>query len=311
MSSAPQEYAPGWVLTGDGSYTLRSRATGELFHNEAGAWTEARQHYAGPALAGIAGEVGPHWSWLDSCFGLGYGSLALLHGLLQLRQPPERVQIVAIERDRGLAPLWPEILAQPALESAGLPALQTVREDPDQAHYQLVSAATQIDLHLHFDDLRRVLPRLAPMRPFDRVLHDPFSPRGHAELWSLEVFQHFHRLLHPEHGRLCTYSTAIAVLGGLRAAGFTPYRTPGLGIKRGGTCALTAPRPGPLPAGLAELDPEDVRQLACRSGLPFRDPAFDRDHLTVMRERNEEQRRSPLPSRKAGPQSDPPPATFP
>ncbi len=292
----------GPVPTADGSWTLRDVDSGELFHNSAGAWTEALHHYAKPVLVGLrTPRPDARWRVFDACFGLGYATWALLDTWLQQDDPPVSIEVHAYESDGGLAAFWPQVLAQPELQRfeslrRNFPA--SPRHGETRVWRGFVGRC-EVELRLHPTDFRRAMERPQPNLDanFDVVLHDPFTPMRAAHLWTTDIFARYHEWLADRQGCLATYSTSTAVLGGLRAAGFTLYRTPRLGKKRGGTLALT---PDHLPAQTRReygLPPEDEAALRTRSALPYRDASFQGHNASLIRVRNQEVRDSSLPRR--------------
>lgn len=164
-------------------------------------------------------------------------------------------------------------------------------------------APLDLTLDLLIEDLRQslachpVLARLA----VDFVCHDAYSPNRAPELWTQDVFAQYFERLKARNGRVLTYSTAAAVGGGLRAAGFHVYRSAGLGRKSGGTVASVAPL-GEFPSqtGIRTLTGEEETILASRSGLPYRDPALQETRDSVTRQRALAQAassRAPRPAR--------------
>lgn len=236
-----------WVQTQDGSWSIRHTDLQELYHNQAGAWTEALENYVKPSeslsLLKKTGEL----KVLDVCFGLGYNSFVLLNTLLEgfLTYPgrPIRCQVTALETDLGLAPFWPRILEDPRftqLSGFGY-ALEhniyyrTLWNGIDFTY----EFAPGVEIRFQFlpGDLRKTLPFLRG--PYDLVFHDAFSPAKVPELWTLDLFKQYNTLLAPRHGKLLTYSRAKLVLEQLEEAGFQLSKTPAVGYKRGGTLAIT------------------------------------------------------------------------
>ncbi len=162
-----------------------------------------------------------------------------------------------------------------------------------------VADGGRIELELCVGDLRQVVPALAG--PFDAVFHDPFSPASMPELWTLELFAHYARLLDKPHGKLLTYSTAAAVRGALQQAGFQVYKTPALGGKLGGTIAGFVPGLG-LP-----LDAYETAYIASRAGIPYSDPTLSLSGEAVRQHRAARQQVSDRPPGNAIRKSKPRP----
>ena len=204
----------------------------------------------------------------------------------------------------------------PENAAAGLrPALE-VRCSFDHATYY----RTQTEIPLHFsaearlssektisvgftlyqDDLRNVVPRLPG--PYHTVFHDAFSPQKMPELWSVDLFRHYHRLLAPCEGTVITYSAAAAVRGGLLEAGFSIVKTRPLGEKSGGSLAYTTHRsvctaPYTDSDNIMPLNEIEQAYLKSRAGIPYRDPDLNQSRQLIVSNRKVEQSTS---SRSSG-----------
>ena len=288
------------VQTEDGSVSTVDPLSGEHFHNPAGAWTEAQQHYGVPS--GIGGDVslGHSPRWIDACFGLGYGTWALMQRWLRSSPNPSPFHVVAFETQKGLEPHWNEVLRYLGEIDSDLVdvrlQLDPADSSPDSSCYSISQKGRLIGtVEMHWGDFRTGLQ--AQRAGVDFVLHDPFTPQRFPQHWTENIFHRYFQLLRLRSGRLMTYSTAAGVLGGMQQVGFQVYRTTALGFKRGGTLACTIPL-GPLASEYAVSLPEtDLTLLQIRSGIPYRDATFACNAREVLKRRNAEQRLSRLPIR--------------
>ncbi|MCA9801206.1 MAG: hypothetical protein KC777_04435 [Cyanobacteria bacterium HKST-UBA02] len=281
------------IATGDGTITLRDSATGELYHNSAGAYLEAMENYVRPALAGAF--PGASLRLLDICFGLGYNTFAFIDHVAINNPSIREVEVLAVEADPGLLPVIARVAGQSCFES--FPAdvseiiLQAEPSEETKLSFDLKRGEKEPPLHvvltIAFADLRRVVPGLKD--DFDLVFHDPFSPSKVPELWTVDLFSCYQRLLSKRRGRVLTYSIASAVRGGLLEAGFVIYRTAAVGRKAGGTVALHRGQKDLDARSFFELDSEELARLASVSGVPYRDPDFERDRKTILKLRQAEQ----------------------
>jgi tRNA U34 5-methylaminomethyl-2-thiouridine-forming methyltransferase MnmC len=298
------------VPTGDGSITCLDQTTGELYHNRAGAYTEALRNYVEPCdietLLSRQNEI----TVLDVCFGLGYNTFVLLVGLLGMldrvgARQPVNLKVVAIDRDQAIIDILPIVLsdsrlapvAQLAQDFCEFGALRASRSAPPYfVCHRLLGEQSLLSLELliKFVDLRDEIPKLlARTERFDFIFHDGFSPRKMPELWSYDLFSHYAKLL-KEEGKILTYSSASAVRGALRLCGLTVMRTASVGGKSGGTIAA---RTGVLACNkFAQplLDGEESR-LQSRSSIPYRDPHLIERRETILSRRENEMRASDLP----------------
>jgi len=296
------------VATDDGSLSIRDAETGELHHNRAGAYAEALVNYVQPSGVLLdAGNIEARTDLyvLDSCFGLGYNSLVLLSELAALDQTRfDAIHIIGIEQDQQVLQLIPEALKHSAFAP--------LRDHLDPACITAFGATsfalgdTAVSIELVRGSIRAEIPRLsnellaagdltiqavggrAP--GWDLVFHDPFSAKHVPELWTIEFFQCYHRLLAGRCGKLLTYSVAAAVRGGMRSAGFHVFRSTALGGKSGGTvgCVNAGPSSQPNPY-IFPLTIEQSAKLDSASGIPYRDPTFAASGADIKAQRLAEQ----------------------
>lgn len=276
--------------TEDGSISLRDNETGELFHNRAGAYTEALHNYVQPSGAlSVLTRTGK-LRVLDVCFGLGYNSMVLLQQVLGaslLSDIAGEISITGIEIESPILAIWCRILDDERFSELRQYRLNT-NADALQTSWRFDRGNLGVSLNLLAADFRTVICELAPS--FDFVFHDPFSPRRVPQLWTLEIFQQYRRLLEPG-GSVLTYSAAVAVRSGLRIAGFNIGRTSAVGGKSGGTIAtldenLIATAGN---GGIFELSRDEEARLHTSSAVPYRDPAMQGDCASVLSRRQQEQ----------------------
>lgn len=273
------------VRTEDGSLSLLDSATGELYHNRAGAFTEAKINYCIPSQGIETLARTGQLRILDACYGLGYNTLVLLAEAAKLGVSG-RVDVEAVELDPQILRFAPEIFADPRFEMLNAAFQQSGILPSAFGTYKCICGGLEIDLTIHEADLRAHLRSVsaAPSWDFDIVFHDPFSPRKVPELWTADIFAQYHKHLKGRSGKFLTYSMAPAVLGGLIECGFCVYKTAPVGGKRGGTLALSGPD-NPLSSTVYDLSSEERAKLATTSGIPYRDADLSdsRDHIQERR----------------------------
>jgi tRNA U34 5-methylaminomethyl-2-thiouridine-forming methyltransferase MnmC len=154
----------------------------------------------------------------------------------------------------------------------------------------------EIEIEFFVDDLRNVISQLET--DFHLIFHDPFSPPHAPHLWSVELFQHYARLLQAVGGCLLTYSGAASVRGGLLEAGFNLLKTSGVGGKTGGTIGFVQPPPTSesWSGRYRALEEWEENYLQSRAGIPFRDATLKDAPGTIAARREEEQKNSTRPS---------------
>ncbi|MBX9941292.1 MAG: hypothetical protein K2Y32_18665 [Candidatus Obscuribacterales bacterium] len=276
----PREY----VATADGSLSLKEPTVNELYHNLHGAYAEAFEDYARPSFfvldrLGFAQDLareGGKLAVIDACFGLGYNSLVLLDYLLDQEKYKQlglqELHICAIDTDHDLAcDAVPRVLSQPCFKAIdkGIDCSLFTSLTPRSSKIgDLKISALFVN-----QDLRQALQQLEPT--YDLVFHDPFSPRKVTELWTIEVFAEYKRLL-STWGMLFTYSAAPAVRGTLRSLGLNVYKTTAVGGKKGGTMAANKTIDAALmqeSKGLIyPLSQDEEYRLSTSSALPYRNP---------------------------------------
>lgn len=232
-----------WRTTADGSLTLWEPNLEEAYHNDAGAYREALETFVLPSRALERYRHQGHLCVLDSCFGLGYNTFALLTHLLANQASSGSLTILAAEPDVQLRNAWPAVLRQTTWFALLQPLIQPFAQlaelphtlVPKQWHHHSRLAGHAITLSLQFAPLQT---RLAtrPKQPYDLIFHDPFSWKKMPELWTSQLFQAYASQL-AQHGAVVTYSRAPSVREALRQAGFYYEDTPAVGRKRGGTLA--------------------------------------------------------------------------
>lgn len=282
-------YVP--IETADGSWTFRHSESNELYHNRAGAYLEALKLYVEPSGALEQLQATGKLTLLDACYGLGYNTWVLVQEAVNLGIPFE-LNVTAIESDFEVLQQLPTLIAQPCFN---LPISENLNY---YASNEIKLGIGQfLRIRFFVDDLRKIVPTLAP-ETVDVIYHDPFSPLRMPELWSLELFNCYKRLLKRGSGRLSTYSTAAAVRGGLMEAGFTIYTIPGLGVKTSSTLAFTAEPDVHMLKQAQPLRETERGYIATKAGFPYRDPDLNRDSATIRKERAAAQAMSSLPSGK-------------
>lgn len=291
------------ITTADGTLSCHDVETGELMHNRAGAYTEALKNYAEPcnALELVEGTGGIRL--LDACYGLGYNTWVLADYLLKTTTRPFTMYVIAIEKSVDILQVSPQIFAHPYFDSlkSKIPTLEhniyyrtfeclsdTKGDSKNEYHFSMdVVNGSRIDLTLFVDDLRHRLPKVSGS--IDLVFHDAFSAQKMPELWTVDLFREYYRLLEPAQGSVLTYSAAAAVRGGLRETGFHIGKTMPLGAKHGGTKASLSP------CGETLSDHEQT-YLLTQAGIPYRDSGLNQARAEILRTRQLEQASSQRPS---------------
>jgi|AGTN01.2.fsa_nt_gi Uncharacterized conserved protein len=303
----PGIHTPDTVSTEDGTITCRDPLTGEHYHNRGGAYKEAVEGYALPArLDRLVERNQTTVRVLDICFGMGYNAFTLVNEILKNGEPFTKIEVEAIEMDLGILQHFPAVIGQESfseIRAAGL--TEEWARDLVSSNNELLESSCSLKrdgkeplsltIRLHRADLRKVVPRLAKLADsgghrVDFIFHDPFSPNKVPELWTLDLFACYRRLI-ADDGRVLTYSAATAIRAGLIEAGFDVYRTKGVAGKKGGTLAVPATGSGAqvLDDLIFTLDDDEASRLQGRTGVPYRDQTFNGSRNDVLHRRFKEQ----------------------
>jgi hypothetical protein len=301
---------PRWFDTRDGTLTLKDDETGELFHNSQGAFTEAIENYVRPARLETLSRLKRASATsricvrlLDPFFGLGYNTYAFLEHIARTDIDIAQVEVIALELDHNIITWHETILRQDCfsrLNAARLCNMDGVdlssfmgNNRLDNGNRQTVElelpnrSRTKAILDLYIVDTRVWLEKMknspSPIE-LDLIFHDPFSPARVPQLWTIDIFETYGKMLEAHHGCILTYSCATAVRGALRKCGLELYRTAAVGKKSGGTAALTTAQ-GQDSDVLLPLRQEELARLATRSATPYRDPSFKRSRLEILETR--------------------------
>ncbi len=282
------------ATTSDGSFSLHESKLDELYHNRAGAFTEAMVTYVEPACQYFKEKMaaGHSLSVLDSCFGLGYNSLALAN-YIQKNQKNQKIglDIDCIEIDGSVLELLPQVVDQPCLSEIAQAFKNSAVNLADFNGGTI--AADSVRFQIFICDLRLFVQKAQrKMGGYDLIFHDPFSPKKVPELWTVDLFRHYHRLL-ADGGVIFTYSSAPAVRGALLELGFKVFRTTALGGKVGGTMAIRAEcdtvtiAPGDC---ILTLSADELKRLTTSSRVPYRDENLGAGKEQILVRREAEQK---------------------
>lgn len=277
------------VVTGDDSITCFHDETGELYHNRAGAFTEALKNYIEPAGLKLLAEQ-DSIDVLDVCFGLGYNTFVLLDELRKLNKPCQ-INVLGLDIDESILAILDEVLADKRFTELRKFMNNNVFKAEFGTYEFPLDIEGRLNVHL---EIRREDIRVAAMtmkEDFDLVFHDGFSPYKVPELWTVNLFKRYYSRLSAKQGALLTYSASPAVRAGLRLAGFNVFATTAVGSKHGGTLAVIDANDRRLK--MAEpLSSEQEDRLKTRSGIPYRDNASltsTRQEVLSLREEEQNQ----------------------
>ncbi len=253
--------------TGDSSWTLYHQGYNEDMHSREGAYAEALYRHVMPSgvLAGNAKEI----RILDTGFGIGYNILATISEISRIGNE-RTVEFISLESDRSYGNAMKEV---------------SFGDERDNLYEKIVQAYHDgrvewngFAVRVLFGDAREIVKTLGD-EYFDAVFHDPFSPGKNPELWSVDFFLEYSRVV-KETAVITTYSSAPQVRRAFIEAGFFIGKNSYGEIRKEGTTASIS---GNLRYAFS---PEEIRDITgdIRS-IPYRDSNLADSRDAILRER--------------------------
>ena len=159
---------------------------------------------------------------------------------------------------------------------------ELIRQDYARASLEKAEIPENININVYIEDARQTVQKLED-NTYDAIFLDPFSQNMAPELFSLEFFKEFRRVIKDD-GIIATYTSSAPVRAGFIEAGFCIGLGPIFGRKQGGT--LASPNQEMLDYSLPKND--EIRIALSDVAIPFRDPGLDNDSATILDARTEE-----------------------
>ena len=204
------------IKTLDGSYTLYNKEFDEHYHTKSGALEEAFEKHV--KAVGVSNGM----KILDFCFGLGYNAIAAVKN-------HKNIEIIGLEIDKEILELIKTIEVPEKIEKE-FDVFRKIADDNE------IVDSSNNKIKLIVGDALVEIKKLKP-NYFDRIFFDPFSPKKHAEMWTLDVFKEVYRVL-KDNGKLSTYSCARIVRDNMKKAGFKVIDGPVIGRRSPSTIAV-------------------------------------------------------------------------
>lgn len=271
-----------FVLTDDGSYSINSKEINhkiETLHTSTGAISEAFEKFIKPMKFDYTDDI----AILDICAGLGYNSSAAIDDFLKNSKNSnltiDMVEISAATLACGLlvpSPIKAHDITRKAIEN------ELIKTDYATLELEKTEIPSNIDINVYIEDARQTVQRLND-DAYDAIFLDPFSQNMAPELFSLEFFREFRRII-KEDGIVATYTSAAPIRAAFIEAGFYIGQGPIFGRKQGGT--LASPNPLMLDTSLPKND--EIRIALSDVGIPFRDPNLNNTSEYILEKRTEE-----------------------
>ena len=270
-----------FVLTDDGSYSINSKEINhkvETLHTSTGAISESFEKFIKPMKFNYDEDI----AILDICAGLGYNSSAAIDDFMKNSNANLTIDMVEISRATlasGLlvpSPIPAHDITKKAIED------ELIKQDYATLSLEECEIPENIDINVFIEDARQTVQKLKD-NTYDAIFLDPFSQNMAPELFSLEFFRQFRRVIKDD-GIVATYTSAAPIRAGFIEADFYIGLGPIFGRKQGGT--LASPNPSMLDTSLPKND--EIRIALSDVGIPFRDPGLNNSSEFILESRTEE-----------------------
>lgn len=281
-----KEHKDYFVKTEDGSYSIKSKEINdkiETLHTISGAISESFEKFVKPLDLDYDNDI----AILDICSGLGYNSSAAIDDFIKntsdkSNKPNLKIDLLEISKPTLAAGL----LVPSPIDAHDI--TKKVIEDEliknNYASLELIDTKIpkNIDMMIYIDDARKVIQDL-PDNTYDAIFLDPFSQIMSPELFSVDFFKQFRRVI-KDNGIVATYTSSAPVRMGFIEADFFVSLGPIFGRFQGGT--LASPNPDKLKYSLPKND--EIKMALSDVGVPFRDPNLNWSSDEVIEKRTEE-----------------------
>lgn len=271
-----------FVLTDDGSYSINSKEINhkiETLHTSTGAISEAFEKFIKPMKFDYEDDI----AILDICAGLGYNSSAAIDDFLKNSKDShltiDMVEISAATLACGLlvpSPIRAHDITRKAIEK------ELIKTDYAALELEKTEIPENIDINVFIEDARKTVQKLDD-DSYDAIFLDPFSQNMAPELFSLDFFKEFRRII-KDTGIVATYTSSAPVRAAFIEADFYIGLGPIFGRKQGGT--LASPSQEMLDTSLPKND--EIRIALSDVGIPFRDPGLNNSSEYILEKRTEE-----------------------
>lgn len=275
-------YKNYFVLTDDGSYSINSKEINhkiETLHTSTGAISESFEKFIKPMKFNYEEDI----AILDICAGLGYNSSAAIEDFMKNSSKSnltiDMVEISYATLACGLlipSPIKAHDITKKAIEN------ELIKQDYATLSLETCEIPENIDLNVYIEDARQTVQKLKD-NTYDAIFLDPFSQNMAPELFSLEFFKEFRRVIKDD-GIVATYTSSAPVRAAFIEADFYIGQGPIFGRKQGGT--LASPNPLMLDTALPKND--EIRIALSDVGIPFRDPNLNNSSDYILEKRTEE-----------------------
>ena len=274
-------YNDYFVLTDDGSYSINSKEINhkiETLHTSTGAISESFEKFIKPMKFDYTEKI----AVLDICAGLGYNSSAAIDDFIKHDGDSLQIDMVEISYPTlacGLlvpSPIRAHDITKKAIEN------ELINQNYASLSLENCEIPENIDINIFIEDARKTVQNLED-NTYDAIFLDPFSQNMAPELFSVDFFRQFRRVIKDD-GIVATYTSSAPVRAAFIESGFYIGKGPVFGRKQGGT--LASPNPLMLDSSLPKND--EIRIALSDVGIPFRDPDLNQSSEYILEKRTEE-----------------------
>ena len=268
-------YNDYFVLTDDGSYSINSKEINhkiETLHTSTGAISESFEKFIKP----MKFDYGKNISILDICAGLGYNTSAAISDFIKHSNKQLTINMVEISKATlacGLlvpSPIPEHDITKKAIEN------ELIKKDYITLNHEKTPIPENININVYIEDARQTVQKLKD-NTYDAIFLDPFSQNMAPELFSLDFFKEFERIIKTD-GIVATYTSSAPVRAAFIESGFYIGRGPIFGRKQGGT--LASLNPEMLDTSLPKND--EIRIALSDVGIVFRDPSLNDSSENIL-----------------------------
>ena len=274
-----------FVLTDDGSYSINSKEINhkiETLHTSTGAISESFEKFIKPMKFDYSKNI----AILDICAGLGYNSSAAIADFIKNSTAELKIDMVEISKATlacGLlvpSPIKEHDITKKAIED------ELIKQDYAALSIEKCEIPENIDINIFIEDARKTVQNLHD-NTYDAIFLDPFSQNMAPELFSLDFFKEFRRIIKDD-GIIATYTSSAPVRAAFIECDFYIGQGPIFGRKQGGT--LASPNPLMLDTSIPKND--EIRIALSDVGIPFKDPGLNNSSEYILEKRSEERHKA-------------------
>jgi len=213
---------------------------------------------------------------------IGYNTSAAINDFLKNSTQNLTIDMVEISKETlacGLlvpSPIPEHDITKKAIEN------ELIKQEYATLSLEKTEIPENITINVFIEDARQTVQKLKD-NSYDAIFLDPFSQNMAPELFSLDFFKEFRRIIKDD-GIIATYTSSAPVRSAFIDADFYIGLGPIFGRMQGGT--LASPNPLMLDYSLPKND--EIRIALSDVGIPFKDPGLNNSSEYILEKRTEE-----------------------